>query len=200
VIVAVLAVIGVLAVAFGVWLVAGGISARLEPGRTETAIARRVRTLAIPGNIRARTNPVPISDEVLAGARAHFADHCASCHANDGSGRTTMGQGMYPRAPDMRSADTQSLSDGELQYIIEHGVRLTGMPAWGDATPESETAGWQLVHFIRHLPKLTPQEIEEMESLNPKSPEEMREQQKEDEFLKGGDEKAHEATGHSEKH
>jgi mono/diheme cytochrome c family protein len=187
VIVAVLAVIGAVAVAFGAWLLSSGASARPTPGRLETIAARRLRTLAIPREIRARVNPVPLTDELIAGARAHFADHCAVCHANDGSGKTTMGEGMYPRVPDMRAADTQSLSDGELFFIIEHGVKLTGMPAWGNDTPESATAGWQLVHFIRHLPKLTPQEIEEMESLNPKSPDEIREQLKEDEFLKGGD-------------
>lgn len=187
VIVAVLAVIGAVAVALGAWLLSSGASARPTPGRLETIAARRLRTLAIPREIRARVNPVPLTDDLIAGARAHFADHCAVCHANDGSGKTTMGEGMYPRVPDMRTADTQSLSDGELFFIIEHGVKLTGMPAWGNDTPESATAGWQLVHFIRHLPKLTPQEIQEMESLNPKSPDEIREQLKEDEFLKGGD-------------
>jgi mono/diheme cytochrome c family protein len=69
---------------------------------------------------------VPLTKELIDGARRHFADHCASCHANDGSGKTTPGQGLYPRAPDMRTANTQSLSDGELFFIIEHGVRFTG--------------------------------------------------------------------------
>jgi mono/diheme cytochrome c family protein len=186
-IVIVLAGVGLIAVAVLGWLLASGASARPEPGRVETVAARRLRTLAIPREIRARTNPVPLTGELIAGARRHFADHCAVCHANDGSGTTTMGQGMYPRVPDMRTEDTQSLSDGELFFIIEHGVKLTGMPAWGNDSPESETAGWQLVHFIRHLPKLTPAEIEEMESLNPKSPDEIREQIKEEEFLRGGE-------------
>jgi mono/diheme cytochrome c family protein len=187
--VVVLAAIGLVAVILAAWLVSSGASARPTPGRLETIAARRLRTLAIPREIRARVNPVPLTDELIAGARAHFADHCAVCHANDGSGKTTMGEGMYPRVPDMRTEDTQSLSDGELFFIIEHGVKLTGMPAWGNDTPESETAGWQLVHFIRHLPKLTKEEIEEMESLNPKSPDEIREQIKEEEFLKGSGER-----------
>jgi mono/diheme cytochrome c family protein len=182
-----LAFVGLFATALAVWLISAGTSARPTPGRIETVAARRLRSVAIPSHVRNRVNPVPLSDELIAGARAHFADHCASCHANDGSGRTTIGQGLYPRVPDMRTAETQSLSDGELFYIIEHGVRLTGMPAWGNDTPESETAGWQLVHFIRHLPKLTPEEIAEMESLNPKSPAEIREQMEEEEFLKGGE-------------
>jgi mono/diheme cytochrome c family protein len=200
VIVFALAAVGLVAVAVLVWLLANGASARPTPGHFETAVARRLRTLAIPREIRARTNPVPLTDELVAEARAHFADHCASCHANDGSGKTTMGQGMYPRVPDMRTEDTQSLSDGELFFIIEHGVKLTGMPAWGNDTPESETAGWRLVHFVRHLPKLTRAEVEEMESLNPKSPAEIREQIKEEEFLKGGERPAREPASPKEHH
>ncbi len=44
-----------------------------------------------------------------------------------------MGRNMYPPAPDMRLAETQQMTDGELFYIIQNGVRLTGMPAWGSA-------------------------------------------------------------------
>ena len=68
--------------------------------------------------------------EVIAAGMAHYADHCAACHANDGSAETQIGLGMYPRPPDMRQPATQTLTDGELFYIIENGVRLTGMPAW----------------------------------------------------------------------
>ena len=93
-----------------------------------------------------------------------------------------MGRGLYPRAPDMRTAPTQSLTDGELFYIIENGVRLTGMPAWGTGSAESEQASWKLVHFIRHLPAITAGELSEMEHLNPKGPDE---QMDPDEFLKG---------------
>src|SRR4029079_9891354 len=136
-----LAMVGVIAVAVLVWLLANGASARPEPGRTETVVALRLRTLAIPREIRNRTNPVPLTQELIDGARRHFADHCATCHANDGSGKTTPGQGLYTRAPDMRTTDTQLLSDCELFFIIEHGVRFTGMPAWGNDSPESEAAG-----------------------------------------------------------
>jgi hypothetical protein len=80
-----------------------------------------------------------------------------------------MGSGLFPKAPDMRAATTQELSDGELFYIIEYGVRFTGMAAWGDGSAKGEEVGWRLVHFIRHLPSLTPAEITEMEQLNPKS-------------------------------
>jgi mono/diheme cytochrome c family protein len=133
------------------------------------------------------TNPIPVSDETVAEGRDHFADHCASCHGNDGSGDTEMGRGLYPKAPDMRLPATQNLSDGELFYIIENGVRFTGMPAWSTGTPAGETASWHLVHFIRHLPHVTDVDIERMEQQNPKSPAEIREQIEEEKFLRGDD-------------
>ncbi len=181
----------VLVIAGGVtalWLfVQHGFSARDRPTAVEAFVARRLRHLAVPRSARQAPNPVPVTPEVLAEARAHFADHCALCHANDGSGQTEIGKNLYPKAPDMRQSDTQDLSDGELFYIIHNGIRLTGMPAWGDGPPEEDQDSWKLVHFIRHLPKLSKEELEEMKKLNPKSPEEMTEDEEEQKFLQGED-------------
>jgi mono/diheme cytochrome c family protein len=171
----------------GLWyFVSSGVSAKEQPGRVEEFLARGVRNMAIARRAQSLTNPVEYSGEVIADGRAHFADHCAICHANDGTGNTAIGRGMWPKAPDMRLPQTQELSDGELFWIIENGIRFTGMPAWSTGTQEGETASWHLVHFIRRLPKLTPEELEEMESLNPQPPAEIRRQIAEEEFLKGG--------------
>ena len=118
-------------------LFGGGFSARDEPGAVEEFIARRMRRLATPREARETKNPVDLSPEVLADARGHFADHCATCHGNDGRGKTGIGQNLYPKAPDMQAAVTQSLSDGEIFYIIHNGIRLTGMPAWGSSANDS---------------------------------------------------------------
>ena len=183
------AVLGILVLGVNVvglvLLVRGGIGARVEPTGIEVAVADKLRRLGIPGSFRQLRNPVASSNEARAAGRAHFADHCAVCHANDGSGQTEMGRNLYPRAPDLRLAQAQQLTDGELFYIIENGVRLTGMPAWGDGSQESKRATWHLVTFIRHLPELTRAERLEMERVNPKSPEEWREMQKDEEFLEG---------------
>ena len=181
----VLVIVGGLAAA--VVVIRRGFSARDEPSLAEAFIARRLRSLAVPSRARRFPNPVALTPEVLAEARAHFADHCALCHGNDGSGQTEMGQHLYPKAPDMRQAATQSLSDGELFYIIHNGVRLTGMPGWGDNPLEEDHDSWKLVHFIRHLPKLSPEELEAMKTLNPKSPQDMEEEQEEEQFLQGED-------------
>ena len=166
-------------------IVRRGLSAHEEPSRVEEMLARTMRRLATPEATRTRRNPVQPSDAVIEQALRHYADHCASCHANDGGGDTEIGRGLYPRAPDMRDADTQSLSDGELFSIIEHGIRLTGMPAWGNGTPEGERDSWGMVHFIRRLPTLSAEDIERMEALNPKTPAQLKEEEETRRFLEG---------------
>lgn len=143
----------------------------------------------MPSHAKALHNPLPPTSEVLADGRAHWANHCASCHANDGSGDTQIGKNLYPKAPDMRAAATQGLTDGEVYYIIQNGIRLSGMPAWGELAVDDDKDSWACVTFIRHLPQLTPDELREMQKLNPKSPDEWREEQQEEEFLRGGEER-----------
>ena len=173
---------------FSAWLIVGrGFSAKAEPTFLEAFVARRVRSLATPRSDRDTNNPVMSSPEVLSEAMAHFADHCATCHANDGSGDTTIGRGLYPKPPDMRAAGTQDLTDGELFYIIHNGIRLTGMPAFGQGSPDDDTDSWKLVHFIRHLPSITSDEVEKMKGMNPKSSHELEEDEAIRRFLAGED-------------
>jgi len=175
----------VVAGSLALWMVRRGFSARAEPTFVETALARTMRHLAVPASARTAENPVPGSDEVLSEAMAHFADHCASCHGNDGRGQTEIGRNLYPPAPDMTTT-TQRLSDGEIFWVINNGVRLTGMPAWGDDSPESDRETWELVRFIRHLPSITADELERMRDLNPISRSEIERQRRIEEFLNGG--------------
>jgi mono/diheme cytochrome c family protein len=181
-----LAVVGAIAIAVGVSLASRGISAKDPPGPTETVVARRLRSAAIPRAAREQRNPVQPSADAIKAGMEHFADHCAICHANNGSGDTEIGRGLNPRAPDMRQAATQNLTDGELFYIIANGVRLTGMPAWGTGGEHDTNDNWRLVVFIRHLPKLTDAEVETMKGLNLKSPEEFRQDEETRRFLEGG--------------
>ena len=149
-----LALIVVIAVAgAGIWgwsSLSRGFSARDEPSSVEAFVARRLRRMATPRAARDAKNPVTSSPEVLSGAMEHFADHCAICHANDGGGSTMIGRGLYPKPPDMRLTETQELTDGELYYIIENGIRFTGMPAFGEEPAStSNEESWALVAFIR---------------------------------------------------
>jgi hypothetical protein len=173
-----------LIVAAAVSLLHGGVSARVNPSPLEIMMAREVRHMAIPKSARKLQNPVTDIPENLRDARLHFADHCAICHANDGSCDTPFGRNLYPKPPDLRRAQTQNLMDGEIFWIIENGVRFTGMPAFGGAHG-SEEDSWKLVRFIRHLPQLTAEERLEMERYNPKGPGDVEEEQEENDFLRG---------------
>ena len=181
-----------LAIAIAASMLHDGLSAKATPSRLEIIVARSARRLAIPSSARTAQNPILDSAEIQKEGRLHFADHCAICHGNDGSGQTLIGEGLYPKPPDLRLPSTQDLTDGELFWIIENGVRFTGMPAFsnngnhgaggnhGDAQDS-----WKLVHFLRHLPHLTAAERQEMERYNPKSLEDRTEEKEENEFLGG---------------
>jgi len=163
-----------------------GISATRQPFPGEERMAKATWRFLIPGDIRAATNPVANTAEVLKGGLEHFADHCAVCHANNGSGDTMIGRRIYPPSPDLRGPRTQGLTDGELFYAIENGIPWTAMPAWRNGTPQGVEASWELVRFIRHLPALTPEELSQMENFNPKSPADLERDRAIEEFLKGG--------------
>jgi mono/diheme cytochrome c family protein len=163
---AILLVSVVILLVVGMWLYWSltnhGFSAREKPSAIEAFLARKARALATPADAKTLKNPMNPTPLVIAEGRDHFADHCAMCHANRGSGKTMINSGLYPPAPDLRQEETQRLSDGELMYIIKNGIRFTGMPGWGGEDEEN----WKLVLFIRHLPQLTPQELALMSEVN----------------------------------
>lgn len=106
-----------------------------------------------------------------------------------------IGRNVYPKSPDLRLPDTQSMSDGELFFIIQNGIRFTAMPGWGTGDPAKDSDSWQLVHFIRHLPSLTEEELLEMAALNPKTRAELQDEALFDQFLSGDDAAATGTTG-----
>ncbi len=177
----------VLVGAFFAWrLIQRGFSARETPSRLEVVVATEARTLAVYTSYRNLKNPVPNTPANIKAGMEHFADHCFLCHANNGSGDTSFGKNMYPKPPDMGAAETQNKTDGELFYTIYNGIRLSGMPAFGEKDQSDADSTWHSVRFIRHLPSLTEGEEKQMEKLNPKSPMEQSEENEEEEFLKGG--------------
>jgi mono/diheme cytochrome c family protein len=167
---------------YGLWMVHRGFSTRTPPGAIEASIASMMRSAGVPSHYRSLRNPVTGTPDVLREGMEHWADHCATCHANNGSGDTMYGKMLYPRPPDMRGKPTQDMSDGELYYTIQNGIMLSGMPAFGEPG-DNDLDSWKLVAFIRHLPSLSQAEETGMEKMNPKSPDEMKEEQEEEHFL-----------------
>ncbi|HEY2472927.1 MAG TPA: cytochrome c3 family protein [Terracidiphilus sp.] len=136
-----------------------GLRATSVPSGFETRTARAIRDFAIPSRERRRSNPHANDWTAVEQGRQDFLARCASCHGIDGLGRTPVGSSLYPRVPDLHSDLTQALTDGEIHYIIENGVALTGMPAMTSAHRESAAESWKLVSYIRSFGSLTPTEV-----------------------------------------
>ena len=137
----------------------GGLSAAEQPSVVEKAVAARLLKLSVPPEAKKASNPYATEKSAWREASEHFDDHCAMCHGRDGRGGTPIGRNMYPKVPDLSASPTQHLSDGELYYIIQNGVRWTGMPGWMSEHTEEET--WKLVSFVRQVPELTPNDLDE---------------------------------------
>jgi predicted CXXCH cytochrome family protein len=152
-------VIAVIGAAGATALILRGFRATSEPTALEAGVARAVRNFAIPRSASAELSAVKATPEVLGEARDIFVASCASCHGTGADGKSRIGHGLYPRAPDLRSARTQKLTDGELHYIIENGVQLTGMPAWGTPHQARDDDPWKLVAYIRSLRPLNASEL-----------------------------------------
>jgi Cytochrome c len=103
--------------------------------------------MSVPAEARNRNNTVAMSEVTIAAGQSLFVQKCAICPGYDGSGRTEIGSGEYPHPPDLRSSDIQNMTDGELFYVIQNGIRYTGMRAW--TLPDEDV--WRIVSFIRQL-------------------------------------------------
>jgi predicted CXXCH cytochrome family protein len=124
-------------------------SARTEPPAAETILATWLLHQSVPFGAKISVNPAADPSDVAAG-KDLYREKCETCHGYDGSGKTPIGSNEFPRVPTLRSAAIAATPDGELFYHIRNGIRNTGMPAWD--LPDQKI--WQLVAFIRGLPRL----------------------------------------------
>ena len=122
-----------------------------DPGPTETRLANLSTRYFIYRASRQGIPPRPkdITASIERGG-SHYGLECGVCHAEDGRAQRAPGQLMYPRASDLTSTQVQSYSDEELFWIVQNGIRFTGMPAFGDV--ESPDHVWDLVNYMRALP------------------------------------------------
>lgn len=135
-------------------LAAAGCSAHAKPSAIETRLANAAKDVVIPFEAEKATNPTPDTDLTLAQGKEVFQSHCALCHSGDGHSQNQLGLAMYPPAMDLTSPHVQSWKDQELYWIVQNGIRLTGMPGWQGIIPDNDT--WKVVRYIHALPRLTP--------------------------------------------
>lgn len=148
--------IGVLAA--GIVLAAGLVdfSASKPAGRLEERFARMALDRSIARRAPNRANPFGASPEAARAGLRLFRTHCVACHGGPGADATEGGASLNPPAPGLTLPRVQARSDGELQWIISHGIRMTGMPAFGPSRSEEDL--WQLVAAVRRLPRLSAEE------------------------------------------
>src|SRR5689334_22970594 len=105
-------------------------TAHQRPSRVEQALANAAKDVVIPIEAQQLKNPTPTTTDVVQQGRQIYNQTCALCHGSDGHGRTNLGLGMYPPVMDLTSPHVQHWTDAELFWIIQNGVRLTGMPSF----------------------------------------------------------------------
>jgi mono/diheme cytochrome c family protein len=147
--------LAVLLAAGGWFLFQFRVSALRSPGRTETALANGALRWYVSREAR---GPLPAApaftlSNVSAG-QSLFTDECGLCHGPTGTLPTEMGQSLYPPAPVLDSARVQQWSNRDLFWIIQHGIRNTGMP--GFARTYTNRDIWQLIEYIRTLGGASP--------------------------------------------
>ena len=114
----------------------------------QRSVATRARDIVVPHDL-------DDANRISKGA-SEYGEMCSGCHLAPGMKRTEISQGLYPRAPELRRGT--DLSPAEQFWIVKHGVKLTGMPAWG-ITHDDELL-WDVVAFVRKLPEMTPEQYE----------------------------------------
>src|ERR1051326_200664 len=120
------------------------LEARIMPAVLRASVARRAAT---------ETNPIAIGEDNLKAGMLTFKTTCATCHGTEKEGVGEYGQSFYPPAPPLSSGITQ-YTDAQLFWIIKHGIRNTGMPAWGRILSDEEI--WQVVMALRINPQFKP--------------------------------------------
>ena len=162
--------VGVLLVAVGAgaFLASGlfNVSANVAPGAMEKRVAEFTLDRSLARRAPTAANPMAKSPDAVRSGMAHYKEMCVFCHGAPGVDASEAGEGLNPPAPDLTLTKIQKRSDGELFWILQNGIRMTGMPAFGPTHKDEEL--WKMVAFLRHLPELSD---EEQKALQPGGPE-----------------------------
>lgn len=126
-----------------------------QPGVIEKTLAPTLIARWIAHNAPAGANPISPTAQNLESGRDEYNEHCAACHGLDGRGGDQFEADFLPRIPRLTS-DVQELSDGELYFVISHGIRNTAMPSFGSHHSPGEI--WKITLWVRHLAHLTAEE------------------------------------------
>jgi thiosulfate dehydrogenase len=125
--------------------------ADIEPGSLEKHIAMPALDASVDRRVSDSKNPIQPTDESLMSGMKIYQAACAGCHGDITHPHSVFGDSFYPRAPQFVE-DAPDMTESQNFFIIQHGVRLSGMPSWKSNLKESEI--WQVTHFLSNMDKL----------------------------------------------
>jgi len=159
-------------------IIVGGAYLLLRSGKVSLAttaeplpLEKELVQLTLDANVRSakdKTNPLPETDENMLAAAKEFKEHCVFCHGAPGRLRPPLATMMMPKPPQLFDKDNMVTDDpeGEIFWIISNGIRLSGMPGFGDHLEEKER--WQIAMLLKHADKLPAAVQAELERKEPR--------------------------------
>jgi len=149
---------GAIFIASGVY----DVSARVPHWKVTFLILEGLREQSVSKYSKGIKTVPPLDDPVRASEGfSHFHETCRLCHGAPGYPRAEFAEGLYPQPPDLASDEIKNeVEDTGLFWMVENGLKMTGMPAFGDTHTNDQI--WSIVAFVRELPKLNPQTYKEI--------------------------------------
>ena len=129
-------------------------SASASPSRLEERAAQFALNRSIARHAPNQKNPLSDSSEAITAGLVLFRAHCVTCHGAPGVDPTEEGASLNPPAPGLTLSRVQARPDGELYWIVSHGIRMTGMPAFKDSL--SDTQMWEVSLLLANADKISP--------------------------------------------
>ena len=116
----------------------------------ENSVQRRAADIAVP-DLSSKTQ--------VAGGASAFGEMCAGCHGAPERDPMIGAKDMNPAPPNLAETVAER-TPAELFWVIKHGIRMTGMPAWGPTHSDAQL--WELVAFLEQLPALSADDFREL--------------------------------------
>lgn len=131
-------------------------NADAQPGGLELWVAGTSLDATLRSEAPKEPNPVALNDANLIQGISLYGQHCAICHgtASGAASASPVAKGLYPAPPQLGDEGVEDDPEGASFWKIKHGIRLTGMPAWGPSLNDRQI--WTLALFLKHMDKLPP--------------------------------------------
>ena len=129
-------------------------NADAKPSKIERWAARTSLSATIARQAPRTANPVPLTDANLTSGIKLYVANCAMCHGASDANRSNVAAGLYQHPPQLAKDGVEDDPEGVTYWKVDHGIRFTGMPAFGHTL--NDTQIWQIVLFLKHMDSLPP--------------------------------------------